>query len=137
MPHYALVITDPTKHRNAEIARSLRHNLPPDLQDDPGAQKRAARELAARLGPLRAVGDLHTVAARECPEGRPNCEHCGDPARAATCRAAGHCPDCGTKHGIAPASVLTAGGLELVALPGPPADDDQWDPRRRAFVKRA
>lgn len=66
----------------------------------------------------RAKGTIHAEAvASECPEGRPNCRNCGDPAHAAHCQAKGHCPDCGTKHGIAPDAVVKKNGYILVELP--------------------
>ena len=48
-----------------------------------------------------------------CPMGRPNCRNCGDPKHAEACRLAGHCPDCGTRHGIAPDATLEANGYGL------------------------
>jgi predicted Zn-ribbon and HTH transcriptional regulator len=63
--------------------------------------------------PNRQVGDIHAEMDDTCPDGLPNCRHCGDPAHADSCRAAGHCPHCGTRHGIAPESVLTANGYRL------------------------
>ena len=64
----------------------------------------------------RKAGEVHDIAASECPDGMPNCRNCGDPQHAASCQAAGHCPDCGTKHGVAPDSVVAANGYALVAL---------------------
>ena len=49
----------------------------------------------------------------ECPDGLPNCRNCGDPAHEEACRAAGHCPLCGTVHGIAPNAHLAANGYRL------------------------
>ena len=70
---------------------------------------------ARSFGP-RKKGDVHTVADSECPLGRPNCRNCGDPDHVATCRAAGHCPDCGTKHGIAPDAIVARNGYRLEPL---------------------
>jgi hypothetical protein len=56
---------------------------------------------------------VHTEADTACPNGLPNCRQCGDPAHAEACRSAGHCPDCGTKHGVAPESVVRANGYRL------------------------
>lgn len=49
-------------------------------------------------------------------ERRPNCRHCGDPAHADACQAAGHCPDCGVKHGVAPDAIVAGNGYELVEV---------------------
>lgn len=73
----------------------------------------AGREAEARVGPARAVGTVHAEAELECPEGLPNCRNCGDPAYAETCRADGHCPNCGTAHGVAPDATLAANGFAL------------------------
>lgn len=43
----------------------------------------------------------------------PNCRNCGDPEHAKACRAAGHCPDCGTNHGIAPDRIVAANGYRF------------------------
>jgi hypothetical protein len=65
-------------------------------------------------GPKRQLGTVHTTAESDCPVGMPNCRNCGDPNYKEQCSAAGHCPDCGTKHGIAPDSVINASGYKLV-----------------------
>lgn len=67
-----------------------------------------------RNGPKRHMGDVHTEAETECPDGLPNCRNCGDPAFAESCKAAGHCPHCGTAHGVAPESVLARNGYRMV-----------------------
>jgi hypothetical protein len=95
-----------------------------------------AEKASAAARAVRQVGDLWTTAEADCPEGRPNCRQCGDPAQATACAAAGHCPDCGTRHGIAPDAVLAAKGLTLRALAGPPAPGAIWDRVRRVFVPR-
>lgn len=71
-----------------------------------------------------AAGDLWAIAERECPLGQPNCPDCGDPAHRDACHAAGHCPQCGTAHGIAPTARLAAIGVILVELDatGAPVD---------------
>jgi hypothetical protein len=92
MPYYAIVIVDPASAREGEVARGFTQ-----------AQ-------------LRDAGTIHTHADSECPEGRPNCRNCGDPAHAESCIANGHCPDCGTKHGIAPDSVIAKHGYALVEV---------------------
>lgn len=68
-----------------------------------------------RALPRRKVGDMHTVANTDCPDGLPNCRNCGDPDHFAACRAAGHCPHCGVKHGIAPDAILAQNGYRLEA----------------------
>jgi hypothetical protein len=131
MPHFAIVVDDPDKEQAGARARHARHyqrgrrNLPPAILD----------RMLARVAPKRQVGDLVTVAAVECPDGAPNCRNCGDPAFADECRESGHCPHCGTRHGIAPQSYLEATGVTLVAV-DPPTPDQTWDRARRAFVSR-
>lgn len=93
------------------------------------AKARAARAHAYRLHPEHAqriaqapppaVGTLWAEMDDTCPLGRPNCRRCGDPAFQETCRNLGHCPQCGTAHGIAPTSVLEAHGLTLVPAEAP------------------
>lgn len=63
----------------------------------------------------------------------PNCRNCGDQAFVALCRAAGHCPDCGTTHGIAPDSVLAATGVILTPLASRPQAGHRWNTGTRAF----
>ena len=110
MPRYTLVITDADKAHAARLKqyedayRRARPHLPAT----------ALRALALEHEPVKPeVGSTWTECDEACPEGRPNCRNCGDPAFAATCQADGHCPHCGTRHGIAPASVLAAHGLEM------------------------
>lgn len=100
MPKVHVVIVDEAK---AHAAHRHAYRLHPHLQK--------------ALQP-RPVGTIHTEADTDCPEGLPNCRHCGDQAHADACRAAGHCPDCGTKHGVAPESVIAANGYALVAVKG-------------------
>jgi|SRR5215204_2728251 len=73
----------------------------------------AIQQQLRKESPSRKVGDLHTTAELECPEGGINCRNCGDPEFAAKCKEAGHCKNCGTKHGVAPDSVLEANGYRL------------------------
>jgi hypothetical protein len=77
-------------------------------------------------------GDAFTL---DCPLGRPNCRHCGDPERVERCRADSHCRDCGRRggHGVAPDSVLSAKGIALHALPQRPDADEVWDRDMRGF----
>lgn len=88
MPRFAIVVADTAKTQ-AFHARS-----------------------GARLSPADA-GAVHTVMDSECPNGLPNCRNCGDPEHAESCAKAGHCPFCGTRHGIAPDRVLAANGFAL------------------------
>lgn len=79
-----------------------------------GADKESVeRFVDARVGTKRVKGAVHTEMDDACPDGKPNCRNCGDSAFAASCQQAGHCTDCGTKHGIAPTSVLAAHGFAL------------------------
>jgi hypothetical protein len=131
MPYYALVIEDSDK------AFAARRGLAVRSYQRAGFSDRRATAAAAALEPTApVVGELWTVAATECPDELPNCRNCGDPVYADQCAAAGHCPLCGTAHGIAPSSVLEAHGLVLVELPAAPADDQQWNPDARGFVAR-
>ena len=99
MPRYRIVVHDEEKAHEAHIHS---YRLHPQIQ-------RAMRKENKR----RAVGTVHDENDSECPDGLPNCRNCGDPAHAETCQAAGHCPHCGTKHGIAPDAVLAANGYRL------------------------
>lgn len=100
MSKYRIIVADAEK-AHAALVRS--YHLHPHRQ----------REI--RQQPPRPVGTLHTEMDSECPEGRPNCRDCGDPTHAEACQAAGHCPHCGTRHGIAPDRVLVDNGLRLEA----------------------
>lgn len=69
----------------------------------------------AKALPMRPLGTIHTsIEGFECPDGLPNCRNCGDPAHAESCKAAGHCPHCGTAHGVAPDAVLAANGYGII-----------------------
>jgi hypothetical protein len=74
---------------------------------------KAEREARKRVGQQRPKGTVHAEADLECPDEMPNCRNCGDPDFKQSCREAGHCPDCGTKHGVAPDSVVAAHGFVL------------------------
>lgn len=96
MPLYHVVVADEAKAHEAH-KHSYRHH--PHL----------VKHLA-----VRPVGTVHAASVEsECPNGLPNCRNCGDPAHAASCQASGHCPDCGTLHGIAPDAVIEANGYRL------------------------
>jgi hypothetical protein len=89
MARYAIVVKDAEKTRAFHASRLGRTGTDPQ------------------------AGDVHTEMDDGCPNGLPNCRDCGDPDHAATCLELGHCPDCGTKHGIAPDSVLAKHGFTL------------------------
>jgi hypothetical protein len=105
MAKLELIVGDPA---SAKVAlRDMYVNFP-KLQDVVDAQ------------PAPAVGTLWAECESTCPDKLPNCENCGDPAFAETCKKNGHCPHCGTRHGVAPLSVLARKGLvkrEVVADP--------------------
>lgn len=111
MPKYAVVIKDAKIARAKEIQRNLEANLkahpkaPPEL---------VLARVVERFGAMRPPGTVHAYADSACPEGKPNCRNCGDPAYAEDCKAKGHCPLCGTQHGLAPDSVVAASGYELI-----------------------
>jgi hypothetical protein len=97
-----LVVVDEDKAHEAFINS---YHLHPDIQ----------RELR-RVNTKRPVGTIHTeFDSLECPEGLPNCRNCGDPEFKETCARDGHCPNCGTNHGIAPDSVLARNGYAIEA----------------------
>lgn len=113
MPRYRIVVADVERAHAAHLqsyARGFR------LSRNPEIQAQAERLAARHVGKPRPLGTLHDELEDACPLGRPNCRDCGDPDHAAACRKAGHCPDCGTKHGIAPASVLAVNGYRLVKV---------------------
>ena len=93
MPKYAIVVNDLDKHRayHAKSGALSVHNFK--------------------------VGHVHAEMDDECPEGKPNCRRCGDPEYADDCQAKGHCPACGTLHGIAPDAVLEKHGFKLESKP--------------------
>lgn len=115
MPRYRIVIDDADKAHEAHIRsyeRGLAGSAPRPLH-----LVKHHRSIAERhAGTPRPVGTVHAEMEDTCPLELPNCRQCGDPQYVVECRAAGHCPDCGTKHGIAPESVLVRSGyaLELV-----------------------
>jgi len=102
-----LVVKDPEK------ARARRQEL---IMMSPAFRNLPPRLLKKRLEvePYPRVGDIWTSAEHECPFMYPNCRNCGDPGYAEACKAAGHCEQSGTAHGIAPDSIITKSGLELV-----------------------
>ena len=141
MPKYALVIDDPIAHHAAEIERNVRvhtQRVIGSREVDPAERARVVghveRRIRETVGAPKAAGELHTVADSECPDGLQNCRQCGDPAHRDTCRAAGHCPHCGTRHGIAPESYLQATGVALQVLDDPQAHLGRWDRTTRSFV---
>jgi hypothetical protein len=116
MPRFKIVIADPVVAREKEIERHLRHVLRHATPANNVATRRLTRRLRADLEQQihqQTSGDVHAICDEECPDGLPNCRNCGDPDHADACKAAGHCPDCGTKHGIAPTRILAAHGYRL------------------------
>jgi len=114
MPRYRIIIHDAQLAHDREIHRTIEHYV--RLH---GESKRAHVERSVRAhfanGPRR-VGTQHSQGDTECPEGLPNCRNCGDPDHAASCAEAGHCPHCGTAHGIAPDAHLIRDGYRLEPL---------------------
>jgi len=119
MPRFKIVIADADVAQAKEIERNVNAQLqqrkPKNDSERTRAEKALRREAEQRYK-KRAAGEVHVVADSECPDGLPNCRNCGDPQHAASCAAAGHCPSCGTKHGIAPDSVVAANGYVLVEM---------------------
>lgn len=131
---HALIVSDPQRHHTHRVhqhADRLQLNRPSMTE----ARRKALldAEIAAGRVPVPVQDELYAVAEEACPDGHPNCRNCGDPAFAATCLAAGHCPHCGTRHGIAPASHLDRIGLALHPLDAMPPDGHQWDPAQKVF----
>lgn len=109
MPRVLIVVADPEKHHRAELAI----NGPAVAQLQARARAMGQPEpkgIEPRPAGTPVSESLHGTA---CPMGRPNCRNCGDPAFKASCREAGHCPQCGIAHGVAPDAVLKAKGLIL------------------------
>lgn len=125
---FHIVIKHAKKAHDKEIERNVNANVAEALKqakrargklDDRGQRvlrRRIEDAVRSRQGAERAVGTVHDTCDTECPDGEPNCRNCGDPAFAESCAAAGHCPHCGTKHGLAPDSVVAANGYELVPV---------------------
>jgi hypothetical protein len=127
MARYKLIIADAQLAHDKEIERNTNTQVARDIKAkresgekvnefDVANLTRGHRRHFADKFKQRPVGAVHGVSATECPFEMPNCRNCGDPQHAASCQAQGHCPDCGTKHGIAPDSVLAANGYALVAM---------------------
>ena len=114
MPRYAIVIKDADVAHAQEVRRNIEANIAHH-----GEQHRQRIEAIVNsrfpYGP-RPAGTVHDEASSECPDGLPNCRNCGDSAYAETCKASGHCPNCGTNHGLAPDAVVSAHGYELKAI---------------------
>jgi hypothetical protein len=119
MPRFKLVIDNADLAHEKEIERNVRANMKAH-----GVEKMAAhdaarttnvinREVRKRFPEARPAGEVHDIADTECPDGMPNCRNCGDPNHAASCQAAGHCPKCGTAHGIAPDRIVSENGYRL------------------------
>jgi hypothetical protein len=106
MPHFKIVVANVHKAHQALVA---------SYKNFPRTQRRMQKG-----PPTRTVGTVHATADSECPDEMPNCRNCGDPEHLETCQAAGHCPYCGTRHGIAPDAVLAEKGYEMVEIDRPP-----------------
>lgn len=98
MPRYKIVVDDVDKAHKAMIESYRLH---------PRLQSKITR---------REIGTIHAEMDSECPNGGSNCRNCGDPNFIDSCKSNGHCPDCGTKHGIAPDSILQQNGYKLVLV---------------------
>jgi hypothetical protein len=133
MPYFAVVIKDAQVAHEQEIARTVEHNVKIHGED---ARPRIEKHVRSFFAAPRPAGHLHAHVETECPDGLPNCRNCGDPVHAASCKAAGHCPHCGTLHGLAPDAHVTAHGYELVELDGPPKPDHVWNPSTKRFHPR-
>jgi hypothetical protein len=106
---------------NLAEARKQQRRQPKRLRvPDRVLERRVDAAVRKFIGPQRPVGTVHDAGEEglgcedQCPDGEPNCRNCGDPAFAESCAAAGHCPFCGTAHGMSPDSAVAANGYELV-----------------------
>jgi hypothetical protein len=127
VPRYKLVIADSALARQKEVERNTNAHLARDIKARRDNGEKVTEFDVTRLArghrrhfeqkyKERPAGTVHDVTVSECPFDLPNCRNCGDPQHAASCKAQGHCPDCGTKHGIAPDRILTENGYELVPM---------------------
>lgn len=114
MAKYQIVIADADLAHAREIARNVEHNV--KIHGEQHRAKITAMVEARHPNGPRPKGTVHDEVETDCPDGLPNCRNCGDPAYADDCQAKGHCPDCGTTHGLAPDAVVAANGYELKAL---------------------
>ena len=112
MPKYHVVIKDAKVAHEKEVERNVAFNREAHPNAPLGAVENAVR---ARFKE-RPVGTVASVGDTECPDGMPNCRNCGDPQHEASCRAQGHCPYCGTRHGVAPDRIVAENGYELVEV---------------------
>jgi len=148
--HYALVVNDPEKVHRHLLNVNRAHHLKRFSEvhgREPKPHERNKIEQHIRQGhPDPPPKDsLHTeMESLDCPDGLPNCRNCGDPQHAEACIAAGHCPHCGTQHGMTPQRLLAEGGYHLLELEGEQADaaknhrhgHSMWDEKTRRFVAR-
>lgn len=136
---YAIYVADP-QTRNAFLRSEYATKLRSENTRMTLARLNEVVEEQAQMvgGDLEQViaDALHSVADAACPDGRPNCRNCGDPDYKASCAAAGHCPLCGTRHGVGPDALLATRGLAVTPLAALPTPDEQWDPATKAFVAR-
>ncbi len=139
MAYHAIVIKDPVLAQQQEIARHVEANLKAhgrglSEREHGVLHRKVLAHITAMVGPAKSTGELHAHMPDECPDGLPNCRHCGDPAHAERCAALGHCSHCGTRHGIAPEAVLAANGYALLDVE-PPAEGHVWHAATQRFIK--
>ena len=113
----AIVVDHPEVAHSREIERNVKANLDnlPEAQRTESNRRLVEQRVRKMVGDVKPQGTVHAIVDLECPSGMPNCRNCGDPDYADSCSEAGHCPDCGIKHGCAPASIVVANGYRLVA----------------------
>lgn len=106
-----IVVADAALAHASAISRSIEANV---QRHGEAHRARITQEIHRRFPAPRPVGTVHAVVESfACPVGGMNCRNCGDPAYAERCRAAGHCPHCGTRHGVAPDAVVAAHGYAI------------------------
>jgi len=126
MPRYKIKIRDEELARDMEVKRNVDGNVKAaagarkipvaSVRTDTKFMNKLKKQIEKRTK-KRPKGAVHAVAWTECPDGGANCRSCGDPLFVDQCAASGHCPYCGTLHGIAPESVVLANGYELEEIP--------------------
>lgn len=134
MPRFKIVIDNPQIAHEKEIERNVHANVRAHGVDRMGAMDAVRainainRTVRAMVGSPRAPGTVHDICDSECPDGLPNCRNCGDPEHEASCKAAGHCENCGRStgapdvlqpkdgkmgHGLSPDRIVALRGYRL------------------------
>ena len=125
---YYVVVGDPVVAHNQLIKRYCARNeqvygvsaMPKRLRDV--ARLKILEAVKQNQGAVKPKGFIHDRGPEnkgftfDCPDGLPNCRNCGDPDHAASCQAKGHCPNCGTLHGLVSERHMKENGYILVEV---------------------